>query len=210
MTLLSWTIGYISHVSYLAILIIFAIAGTGVPIPEDIILLVAGYLASPSAGVLSLSWTIPVCILGIILADNIGYRVGKYGRWYVKKIIPKKMIKPLKHYFKYHGAKTIFISRFLTGIRPVFPIMAGMTKMPWKKFLIYDALGGMVSVPIVVLIGYFFGFHLATIVEFFKRLDRLIVAIFAIIIIAIVLRKQIRKIKRKIFEHARRYAGVNR
>jgi len=60
------------------------------------------------------------------------------------------------------------------------------------------------------LIGYFFGFHLATIVEFFKRLDRLIVAIFAIIIIAIVLRKQIRKIKRKIFEHARRYAGVNR
>lgn len=210
MTLLGWTINYISNASYLAILIIFAIAGTGVPIPEDIILLVAGYLASPSAGVLSLSWTIPVCILGIILADNIGYRVGKYGRWYVKKIIPKKMLKPLKHYFKYHGAKTIFISRFLTGIRPVFPIMAGMTKMHWKKFFIYDALGGMVSVPIVVLIGYFFGFHLASIVGFFKRIDRLVVAIFIIVVLAIVLKKQIKKIKRKIFEHAKKYARINR
>jgi membrane protein DedA with SNARE-associated domain len=210
MTLLNWTISYISHVSYLAILIIFAIAGTGVPIPEDVILLVAGYLASPSAGVLSLSWTIPVCILGIILADNIGYRVGKYGRWYVKKIIPKKMLKPLKHYFKYHGAKTIFISRFLTGIRPVFPIMAGMTKMHWKKFFIYDALGGMISVPIVVLIGYFFGFHLAAIVGFFKRIDRLVVAIFIIVVLAIVLKKQIKKIKRKIFEHARKYSRMNR
>ena len=210
MTLLNWTINYISNASYLAILIIFAIAGTGVPIPEDVILLVAGYLASPSAGVLSLSWTIPVCILGIILADNIGYRVGKYGRWYVKKMIPKKMLKPLKHYFKYHGAKTIFISRFLTGIRPVFPIMAGMTKMPWKKFFIYDALGGMISVPIVVLLGYYFGMHLNTIVLFFKRIDRLVVAIFIIVVLAILLKKQIKKIKNKIFEHARKYSRVNR
>ena len=207
MSLLSWLIGYISHLSYLAILILFAIAGAGTPIPEDIILLVAGYLSSPSAGVLSLPLTLVVCFTGVMIADNIGYRVGRHGWHYVKAIVPKRVFAILKHYYKYHPATTTFVSRFLAGIRSIFPITAGMTKMPWKKFFIYDALGGMISVPLVVLIGYFFGFHLNSIVLFFKRMDRLIIAIFVLIILVVLMRKQIKIIKKKLIEHAIKYAN---
>jgi membrane protein DedA with SNARE-associated domain len=208
MTILGWTINYISHVSYLAIFALMALGGAGFPIPEDVVLLVAGYLASPSVNVLSLWPTLIVCVIAIIVADNIGYRIGKHGGRHIKKVMPNWLLKTAKHYFKHHGAKTIFISRFLSGIRNIFPIAAGMTKMPWRKFFIYDSLGGIISVPIVVLVGYFFGSYLNEIVFFFKRTERLIAAIFIIVLLAVLLKKQIRKIKRNIFEHVKKYARI--
>ncbi|MDP4031153.1 MAG: DedA family protein [Candidatus Beckwithbacteria bacterium] len=128
-------------------------------LPGDSLLFAAGALASLGslnvAGLLVLLW------LAAFLGDTVNYWIGHF---FGKKIIahPKlplnreHLAKAQKFYDK-HGGKTIFLARFIPIVRTFAPFVAGIGKMEYKRFITFNATGGITWVAGFTLMGYFFG-----------------------------------------------------
>ncbi len=193
----------IEHFSYLAIFLIILASGVGIPFPEDAILLLSGYLAS--IDVLDLKWAIIISIIGLICSDNLGFYIGRRGGKIVSKVLSNNTI---KHYSKHLCRKrTIFLTRFLSGLRVFFPIAAGAANMKWKEFFIADTAAIFVLGIGLNLIGYYFGWAITPVIKGVLKADKIItivaLCIIALIIIcAVVVKKKkvIKKIIKKIHE----------
>ncbi|MBI3420794.1 MAG: DedA family protein, partial [Candidatus Sungbacteria bacterium] len=146
---------------YGALFLILLFSGIGIGLlPEDIILLLGGYLAH--IGLAGLLPILVVLTVGILAADTAGYTAGRlYGAWIEEHIIAHwkfaaDITAKTKQLFERHGEKFVIISRPLFAIRAAIPMFAGHTKMSFRKFLFYDMI---VSVPwsiILVMAGYYF------------------------------------------------------
>jgi membrane-associated protein len=165
-------------------LIIFAESGmfVGFFFPGDTLLLGAGVLASTHK--LSLVGVIIVVAIAAILGDNTGYHVGKrYGR----KLFAKKDSIVFKHeyvvraenFYEKYGSKTMLFAHFLPVIRTFVPPVAGVAKMNYRQYVIFDAIGDTAWAIIVVLIGYFFGSKIHNIDHY------ILLAIFAVIFLTL-------------------------
>ena len=197
MGLVDFLILYITQLSYVAILILLLVGSVGIPFPEEIILLVAGYLAS--LGYMHLGGAILICFVGVVVGDLIGYGIGHHGGRLLKRLLSKEKFKRIERHFERHGSRTIFVSRFLAGIRVWFPIAAGAAKMPVREFLLWDGLAALIWTPVVVLIGYWFGAFLPRIVGWVKKVDIVLgiaFAVFLVVLLIIVVKRN--AIKRKI------------
>jgi membrane protein DedA with SNARE-associated domain len=133
----------------------------GFPLPGETILLGAGFVLGKTGYSL---WPPVVagtvaCFLGGMGAFWLGRRLGRGSlekiRWL--HLTPERMQWP-EQFFKRHGAKTVFIARFIFLFPPVVVnLLAGMSKMPWRTFLFYNVTGSAAYSTTYVLIGYFFG-----------------------------------------------------
>jgi len=207
MGLVEFFIAYIEQLSYIAILLLLLLGSIGIPFPEELILLAAGYVAS--LGYMNVIGAILVCLLGVIVGDLIGYGIGHHGGGLLKRLLAKDRFRRIETHFERHGSKTIFISRFLAGIRVWFPIAAGAAKMPLREFLLWDILAAIIWTPAVVLVGYWFGGFLPRIISWIAQLDLVLGILFATfllgLLIAVVTRKSIqRKIEQLRHEFFRR------
>lgn len=197
MGLVDFLILYITQLSYVAILILLLIGSVGVPFPEEIILLIAGYLAS--LGYMHIAGAIFVCLVGVIVGDGIGYYIGRHGGSWLKRLLAKDKFRRIERHFERHGSKTIFVSRFLAGIRVFFPIAAGAAKMPLREFLLWDIIAAVIWTPAVVFVGYWFGGFLPRIVQWIKKIDIVLgIAFAAFLIILLIIVKKRRAIQQKI------------
>ncbi len=181
--------------SYLAIFLIILASGVGIPFPEDAILLLSGYLAS--IHVLKLKWAIMICILGLICSDNLGFYIGRRGGKIVNKVLSSDVI---KHYSKHLCRKrTIFLTRFLSGLRVFFPIAAGAANMKWKEFFIADTAAIFVLGIGLNLVGYYFGWAITPIIKGILKADKIITIVFlcliTLIVVGTILFKRNKKIK---------------
>ncbi len=168
--------------SYLAIFLIILASGVGIPFPEDAILLLSGYLASLE--VLDLKWAIAICIIGLICSDNLGFYIGRRGGRIVNKVLSNSGV---AHYRKHLCKKrTIFATRFLSGLRVFFPIAAGAANMRWKEFFIADTAAIFVLGIGLNLVGYYFGWAITPIIKGVLKFDK-IITIVAISIIALII-----------------------
>jgi membrane protein DedA with SNARE-associated domain len=168
--------------SYLAIFLIILASGVGIPFPEDAILLLSGYLASLE--VLDLKWAIAICIIGLICSDNLGFYIGRRGGRIVNKVLSNSGV---SHYRKHLCKKrTIFATRFLSGLRVFFPIAAGAANMRWKEFFIADTAAIFVLGIGLNLVGYYFGWAITPIIKGVLKFDK-IITIVAISIIALII-----------------------
>jgi membrane protein DedA with SNARE-associated domain len=117
----------------------------GVPVPGETALLTAGVLAG--AGQLALPVVIVVAAVAAILGDNLGYWLGRRGgRAVLVRRGPFKdhRMRALERgeaFFDRHGAKTIFVGRFVPGVRVVAAVVAGASAMPWRTFAVYNVAG---------------------------------------------------------------------
>src|SRR5215213_8053308 len=151
----------IEHYGYLVVLFGVMLESTGVPLPGETILLAAGVLVQ--RGHLDLGDTIAFGILGAVLGDQIGYWVGREGgrpfvlRWGRYLFITPGRLGRAEAFFERHGGKAVFLARFFSGLRVFGALVAGISRMRWGTFLIYNALGGAVWATAVVLVGYFLG-----------------------------------------------------
>lgn len=207
MGLVDFLIAYIGELSYVAILVLLFIGSIGIPFPEELVLLAAGYVAA--LGYMNLYGAMLVCFVGVVLGDLIGYSIGHHGGKLLKRLLAKDRFRRIEMHFERHGSKTIFISRFLAGIRVWFPIAAGAAKMPLKTFLFWDILAALIWTPIVVLVGFWFGGFLPRIVDWVKQLDLILGVLFAMFLLgllfAVVKRRSIqRKIEQLRHEFFRR------
>jgi membrane protein DedA with SNARE-associated domain len=154
---------WLHHAPLAVLLAALVVAGLGVPIPEDVVLLTAGALAQGS------SWDLVgvtlLCAGGVLAGDSLLFlnarRLGREGtNGWLGRLLPEARRQRLTALFARRGAAVVFVARHVAGLRaPVFAL-AGINGMPLRTFLFWDALGACVSVPVMVLLGHAFADHL--------------------------------------------------
>ena len=133
----------------------------GIPLPGETILLAAGFFASQ--GHFSLPLVVLLGASGAMLGDNLGYWAGRrLGRPFVERYgrylwLTPERIAAGEGFFARHGDKTIVLARFISGLRVLAALFAGMSRMPWRTFIIYNAAGAALWATGIALVGYFFG-----------------------------------------------------
>ena len=149
------------HYGYALVFVIVFLNNVGFPLPGETILLGAGFVLGRAAGSLwepMLAGT-SACFLGGICAFSLGRRLGhgSLEKIHWLHLTPKRLEWP-QRFFKRHGAKTVFIARFIALFPPVAAnLLAGMTKMPWPHFLLFNLTGSAAYSIVYILLGYFFG-----------------------------------------------------
>ncbi|HEY8843069.1 MAG TPA: DedA family protein [Gaiellaceae bacterium] len=153
--------GLVHHYGLIALFLIVMLESGGVPLPGETALVTAGVFAS--RGELDIIEVIAVAATAAILGDNVGYWAGRTGgrkllerskllsRW-TEGVLPWA-----EGFFHRHGAKTIFIGRFFSVLRVTAAWMAGISRMPWLKFLAWNAAGGICWAALVGLVAYYLG-----------------------------------------------------
>jgi membrane protein DedA with SNARE-associated domain len=155
---------FLSKFTYAAMLAALAAAGVGVPIPEDLTLLLGGGLAARG---LTEFWPTLLCgyfgvLLGDVLIHHWGARVGPaaYGHKLVRKHLSAARQDKLRTHFARHGFLTVVVGRHTPMLRAPIFFLAGASRLRLWKFLLADAISSAVTVPIVVALGFYFGEHL--------------------------------------------------
>jgi undecaprenyl-diphosphatase len=134
-----------AHLGYGALFGLVAAESAGVPVPGETALIAAGLLAG--AGKLSLPVVILVAAAAAIIGDNVGYLLGRRGGRTVLlrgRFLGRHRHKALakgEAFFARHGSKAVFFGRWVPGVRVVAAVLAGASAMPWRRFLVYNALG---------------------------------------------------------------------
>jgi membrane protein DedA with SNARE-associated domain len=148
----------------------------GVPVPGETILLLASFLAY-SEHDLQLPWIIVVATLAATVGDNLGFALGYYGgrplleRYRAFFRIRNTTVERGENLFARYGAVTIFFARFVFGMRIIAGPMAGVLRMPWRKFTVFNFLGAGLWVTVISGAGFLFGQHWGRLERDVKRFD---------------------------------------
>jgi membrane protein DedA with SNARE-associated domain len=151
----------VEHYGLIFLFGIVALESAGAWVPGETALIAASVLASQ--GHLSISGVIAVAGAAAILGDNVGYWIGRLGgrrlltRWRWLAAYSERVLPPAERFFVRHGGKTVFLARFIAGLRVTGAWMAGISHMAWWRFLFWNALGGVVWASGVGLVAYAFG-----------------------------------------------------
>jgi membrane protein DedA with SNARE-associated domain/membrane-associated phospholipid phosphatase len=176
----------ISHYGYLVILFGVMAESTGVPLPGETILLASGFLVHQ--GHLDLGDAIVFGILGAVIGDQIGYWVGREGgrrfvlRWGRYLFISSERLARAEAFFERHGGKAVFLARFFSGLRVFGALVAGISRMRWGTFLLYNALGGAVWATAVILLGYFLGSSMGLVERWLGRATLVLTSVLAVVV----------------------------
>src|SRR5918999_1093898 len=176
----------IEHYGYLVVFFGVMIESIGVPLPGETILIASGLLAQ--RGHLDVGDAIAFGILGAVVGDQIGYWAGSKGgrpfvlRWgrYVR-ITPERLARA-EAFFAHHGGKAVFLARFVAGFRVFGALVAGISRMRWRSFAFYNALGGVVWATAAVLVGYFLGSSLGLVERWLGRATLVLFALLAVVV----------------------------
>jgi membrane-associated protein len=144
---------------------------SGIPVPGETALITAAVLASQ--GKLQIELVIPLAAAGAIIGDNIGYLIGrKGGRWVLERPGAfrrqrQEVLRIGEPFFERHGPKAVYFGRFLLGLRVWASWLAGATRMHWRSFVIWNALGGISWATLVGIVAYLLGHSAGNAIETF-------------------------------------------
>ena len=146
---------------YWAVFLGIAIENMGIPLPGETIVIIGGFLAG--SGELSYWGVLASAIAGAILGDNFGYWVGRVGGWQLLvKIgrffrLQEQQLEQAKDRYRQNAARAVFFGRFVTLLRIFAGPLAGITRMPYRQFLLYNSGGAAVWATTIVSIAFFLG-----------------------------------------------------
>jgi membrane protein DedA with SNARE-associated domain len=147
---------------YWAVFLIVAIESTGIPFPGETTLLLAAIYAGTTHHLL-IALVIVAAASGAIVGDNLGFWIGRqagarllrhYGHYLGLK---ERRLKLGQYLFKQYGAKVVFFGRFVSVLRAWAAFLAGTNRMPWHRFLLFNALGGILWATLYGMGGYLLG-----------------------------------------------------
>jgi membrane protein DedA with SNARE-associated domain len=152
---------------------ILLLCGLGLPIPEDISLISAGYMAH--RGAVNVHTVFLVCLASVLAGDTLAFVLGTFfgarvlgSRHFQRFFTPRKQIR-VRAYFRKYGSKVIFVGRFLPGLRFSIFFSAGTLGVRPAVFLVYDTLAALLSVPLLVYAAWFFGEHIDKVAAWARR-----------------------------------------
>ncbi len=166
-----------------------ASAMIGLVIPGEAALLIGGFLASQHKAQLPLMMAVGV--LGAIVGDSIGYEIGRHlgpslrrsrlGRW-----VGDERWNRADAYLAKHGGRAVFFGRFVGVLRAMVPTIAGLSRMPYRKFFPWNAVGGMVWAPGFVFLGYVAGGSYERVARWTGRASAVLVAVLVLVVVVVV------------------------
>jgi membrane protein DedA with SNARE-associated domain len=154
--------GWLESYGYLVVFLLVMVESVGVPVPGETALVGAALYAG-STHKLEIWWIIAVAIAGAVLGDNIGFSIGRYGgaklllRHGHRIRLHEGRLKIGIWLFRRHGGKVVFWGRFVSILRTWAAFLAGTNQMPWGRFLVFNAAGGIVWASLYGVVYYVFG-----------------------------------------------------
>ncbi len=192
------------YMPYVVVLGLLLLSGFGLPIPEDIPLILAGYLAFYGYAD---AWVLfPLTFLAVVGADMMVFVLGRrYGHHVPKlplmrRFLTEKRLARTEGLLHAHGGKFMFAARFLPGLRAPAIFTAGNFKIPYWKFLLYDGGAALVSVPVILGLAYYFANHLEQVRKWVANGERgvigvILVAAVVFVGVKLVLNRRLAKVK---------------
>lgn len=167
--------GSSAQLIYVLLFVFLLLCGLGLPVAEELILLAGGVWVA--AGILDPFVLFVVTFLGVLVGDvclfglgkGVGTRLSRSPRftaWFATKL------ERGQPFFARYGSTTVFLARFVPGVRaPVF-LIAGTMQMPLWRFVLMDALASLLFVPALCVAGYFFADQWALLATWFLHTER--------------------------------------
>jgi len=194
---MEWLLSQLTSHVYAKLAGLLLLCGLGLPVPEDISLISAGYLAH--LGTVEIHAVFLVCFVAVLGGDTLAFTVGRsFGtrllasRFGHRYFTPKRQ-RRVRAYFRTYGSKVIFIARFLPGLRFSIFLSAGMLHVRPYVFIVYDSLAALVSVPFLVYSAFYFGDRIDQVIKWAKRSEYgilVLVGVAALVVAIKVLRKR--------------------
>jgi membrane protein DedA with SNARE-associated domain len=162
---------WIRVAGYPLLFLIVMSESSGAPVPGETALITAAALASK--GKLQIEVVIGLAAAGAIVGDNIGYVIGrKGGRWLLERPgrFHRQRLQVLERgepFFERHGPKAVFFGRFILGLRVWASWLAGATRMNWRSFVLWNAIGGICWATGIGLLAYYLGHAAGNVIETF-------------------------------------------
>ena len=184
----------VTQYGYLAVLVIVGLESTGVPLPGETTLVAAALYAGATHN-LNIVGVVIAAAVGAILGDNLGYLIGhwggyrlliRYGR-YIR--LSEKRIKIARYLFLRYGGEVVFFGRFTAILRTYAAFLAGTTRMPWRRFLFFNAAGGIAWATIYGGGAYLLGRQIERLSGPFEIVF-VAAAVIAIVVGALIIRRQ--------------------
>lgn len=179
--------GALVHYGYWAVAAALLLENLGLPLPGETVLLLASLLAYTERD-LQLGWIILVGTVATVAGSSLGYAIGSYGgrplleRYQYVFHIHDGALERGEKLFGRHGALTILVARFVFGLRVIAGPLAGVLRMPWKKFAVFNLLGAALWVMVISFVGFSFGSRLRLLMHFMKRFDLALATAFVLIV----------------------------
>lgn len=192
-----WIQGVIRDVGYPGVFVLIMLESTLFPIPSEVVMPFAGYLASQ--GEFSLPVILVINSVAALVGSCISYWIGvvggrpflvKYGKYF---LVRQHDIARTEAFFARHGKTTILIARMLPVIRHVISVPAGVARMPLRGFLLQTFLGSTIWGGVLILLGYYLGANWESFANTLERVDLPIKVILVLALVAFGIRFVVRR-----------------
>jgi membrane protein DedA with SNARE-associated domain len=180
---------WLATYGYLAVFVLVGLESLGVPLPGETTLLAAA--ATAAQGKLHIWAVIGAAAAGAIAGDAVGYWIGRLGglpliRRYGRIVrLDDAKLERARQFYRRHGGKTVFFGRFIALMRVAAAMLAGVTHMPYGKFTLFNATGGICWATVVGLLGYAFGQSLPAVERVLGGTSRVLLALVVVAAAAI-------------------------
>ena len=192
-----WIQGIVRDVGYPGVFVLITLESTLIPIPSELVMPFAGFMASQ--GEFSLPVLLIINSVAALLGSGICYWIGvvggrpfleRYGKYF---LIRQHDIEKTEAFFAKHGKKTVLIARFVPVIRHVISVPAGIARMPLRSFFLQTFLGSTIWGGALILLGYYVGANWESFAKPLKRVDLLIGAVLVLALVALAIRFVVRR-----------------
>lgn len=203
MNLTQWITSIMEQLGYFGIALLMFLDNIFPPIPSEIIMPSAGYTASQ--GQLLLVGVVIAGCIGSLIAAALLYWVGytfnherifrfvdRYGKFlFLKSVDVKKSL----DWFEQYGHRIVFFGRMIPAVRSLISIPAGMSHMPFWKFMFYSSLGTIIWTTFLASVGFYFGENQILMQQIFSQASYIILSLLAIFLLWLAYRRYLHKRK---------------
>lgn len=178
---------FTSH-GYWTVALALLLENTGIPVPGETVLLFASFLSHEQKE-LNLALIIVIGTLACTFGDNLGYWIGYRGgrplldRHRAFFHISERAVERGERLFRQYGSITILFARFVFGLRVIAGPLAGVLRMPWRSFALYNFIGAAIWVATISCAGYFLGQHWDNLVRMVTRINGVVIVIVVLLIV---------------------------
>ena len=184
------TLEFLVRHGYLVLFLWVLAEQAGLPVPSVPVLLAAGALAGTGRMNMAFVLALPVCAVGI--CDTLWYQLGRRRGVKVLKLLcrislePDSCVRRTQISFERYGGWALVIAKFIPGLNAMAPPLAGIIRMPWKRFVLFDGVGALLWAGLYIDLGFLFSGQLERATQHLNFLGRGMFAILAIALAAYV------------------------
>ncbi|HJZ76728.1 MAG TPA: DedA family protein [Vicinamibacterales bacterium] len=189
-----WLLDLFARYGYAVVFFGVFLENTGLPVPGETALLAGAALSH--FGRLELPWVVVTAVAGAVLGDNLGFLIGHhYGRGLIERYgshvgLTAARLAEFDRFFLRHGGRTVFIARFITGLRVFGAMLAGASGLRWPTFLFYNAAGALSWSLAIAAAGYSLAYSWATLERWIGRSGLVGLALVVAIVVIGLLRRR--------------------